>query len=297
MALPVALPPWHLVVQAIISGLLIGCVYALIALGLALIWGVMEVVNFAHGEFLMIAGYLACFLFALYGIDPILSAFLGFIVAGLIGLAIQKGVVEKVLGSPPIVTILVTFSVLLIMCYGALAALGPEVTTTHPWYGVKSIHLGPIAIPLVGLICAGASLAATGVLYVFLTRTYTGIALRATAQNRMAAQLQGIDIKKMYALAFVIGTALTGFAGGLLASFFYIYPEVGARFCALSFVIVVLGGFGSLPGAFVGGLIIGVAEEVAAVFIPPVMKDVVAFIIFILVLLFKPTGLFGGRAS
>jgi len=282
--------------QATTSGLLLGCIYAVVALGLSLIWGVMEIVNFAHGDFLMLSMYLSYFLFTYLGLDPLIGAILGFLMGLALGFIVEKGLIEKVLGSPPIVTILVTFSILLIIRYGAMAAWGPGVKTLHPWYFMAILNLWGVRISMAYLIGALISLAATIALHIFLKKTYTGIALRATSQNRLAAELLGIDAKKMYTLSFCIGVALVGLAGGVLSTFYYVIPEVGGRFCMLSFVIVVLGGFGSLLGTFLGGLIIGVAEEISAIFIPPVMKDVVAFILFLLILMLKPSGLFGEEA-
>jgi branched-chain amino acid transport system permease protein len=284
--------PW-LIAQSMVSGILLGCIYALIALGLALIWGVMEIVNFAHGDFLMISMYLIYFIAKSIGMDPLIGSIVGFLACFTLGFVVEKGLIERVLGFPPIVTIMVTFPLLLILRYGALAAFGPDIRTLHPWYFLEILEIGMVRISMAYLMGALISIAATTALFLFLYKTYTGIALRAVAQNRLAASLSGIDVTKMYTLSFAIGSGLVGLAGGILTSFYYIIPEVGYRFCLLSFVIVVLGGFGSLFGSFIGGLIIGVAEEVSAIFIPPAMKDVIAFLIFLLILLFKPSGLFG----
>lgn len=286
------------IAQAVISGLLIGSLYSLISMGLALIWGVMDIVNFAHGDFMMVAGYLTCILFDYAGVDPLLSVPVAFAVTFVLGILTQRFVIDRVLEAPPVSQIFATFALLMIIRNTALLIWGPKPTTiTGLWYAELVFRPYGLTLSLIHILIAVICMVTTAILYIFITRTYTGIALRATSQNRLAARLLGIDIRKMYLLAFGIGVGLTGIGGALLASFYYIFPEVGARFCMLSFMIVVLGGFGSLFGALVGGLAIGVLEELSALLVNPALKDAIAFGIFILILLFKPTGLFGGRET
>ena len=281
------------VVAALISGVLIGSLYSLVAIGLALIWGVMDIINFAHGDYMMLGGFVA---YGLYkaGIDPLISVPIAFLVIFGVGVATQRAVINPVLDAPLVSQIAATFALLLVIRYGAEAAFGPYTRLVKVPYNT-TINIGSIAIPVPQLIGFAFSIIVTLLLYLFLTRTYTGIVLQATSQNREAAQLLGIDVGKMYDLAFGIGVGIAAVAGVLLLTFYPLFPEEGGFFTLLAFIIVVLGGFGSVFGSYVGGLIIGISETVSALFIAPSLKDVVAFLIFIAMILVKPTGLFGKK--
>ncbi len=281
------------VVSAIINGILVGSIYSLVAMGLALIWGVMDVINFAHGDYMMLGGFIA---YALYlaGLDPLVAVPVAFAVIFLMGVATQRLVINPVLDAPLVSQIAATFALLLMIRYGAEAAFGPYTRLVKVPYA-KTIHLGGITIFVPQLIGFAFSILVALLLYLFLTRTYVGIALQATSQNREAAQLLGIDVKRMYDLAFGIGVGIAAIAGVLLTTFYPLFPEEGGFFTLLAFIIVVLGGFGSVFGSYIGGLIIGVVETVSALFITPSLKDVVAFIIFIVMIMVRPTGLFGKK--
>jgi len=280
---------------AVINGVLIGSIYSLIAMGLALIWGVMDIINFAHGDFMMLGAFTTYWLLALAGLDPMLSIPISFIVVFGLGFLTQKFIIEKILHAPLVSQITATFALLLIIRYGAEAFFGPFTRRVVTSYTGEIVHFGPISFPLTRGIAFIASIAVTIALYLFLTRTYIGTALRAVSQNREAAQLLGIDVKMMYRLAFGLGVGIAAIGGTLLSTFYPIYPEMGAFFCLIAFIIVVFGGFGSVFGAYISGIIIGVAECVSALFIPPTLKDVVAFGLFIAMILIKPTGLFGAK--
>jgi len=276
-----------------VSGILVGSIYSLIAMGLALIWGVMNIINFAHGDFMMLGAFLTYWVYTLLGLDPLLSIPITFITIFLLGVLIQKGVIDRILEAPLLSQIAATFALVLIIRYGAEAWFGPFTRRIVTSYTGEVINLGPLILPLARLLALIVSIIVVLVLYIFLTRTYVGIALRATSQDREAAQLHGINVSTMYKLAFGLGTGIAAIGGLLLSTFYPIYPEMGGYFALLAFIIVVFGGFGSVFGAYISGLIIGVAQSVSALFILPTLKDVVAFLIFILVILFKPTGLFG----
>ncbi len=277
---------------AVVDGILTGSVYAMVGVGLALIWGVMEVINFAHGDYMMLGALTAYFLY-LAGIDPLASTVVAFVVVFVLGVLTQRTVINRILDAPLLTQIAATFAVLLIIRYGVEAALGPYTRRIPSWYADVIYRVGPITIPLAKLIAFIASLIVALGLYIFLFKTDTGIALRATSQNREVAQLMGINVKRMYDLAFGIGVGIAGVGGAILSLFYPIFPEMGGFFALIAFIVVVLGGFGSVFGAYVGAMIIGVVESVSALFVNPALKDVVAFIIFLLIILFKPTGLFG----
>jgi branched-chain amino acid transport system permease protein len=280
------------VLSAVIDGVMIGSIYALVGVGLALIWGVMEIINFAHGDYMMLGALVVYFLY-LAGIDPLIGAIAAFIVVYLLGVLTQRAVIDKILDAPLLTQIAATFAILLIIRYGVQAALGPYTRRLESWYSNIYYHVGFLTIPLPKLVALIVSLLVAALLYVFLFKTDTGIAIRATSQDRVVAELMGINVKKMYELAFGIGVGIAAIAGAILALFYPIFPEMGGFFALIAFIVVVLGGFGSVFGAYIGGIIIGVIESVSALFINPAFKDVVAFVIFLLIILFKPTGLFG----
>ena len=281
------------ILRALISGVLIGSIYSLVSMGLALIWGVMDIINFAQGDFMILGGFTAYLLLTGLGIDPLLGLPITFGVIFALGVLTQIGIIERILHAPPLSQIFATFSLLLIIRYGMEVSLGPFTRRVVTDYSGIILRSGEFAVPLTQLVAFIISIAIAFLLYIFLTKTYTGIALRATAQDRMAAQLHGIDIKKMYRIAFGLGVGISAIGGVLFALSYPIHPERGAYFCTLMFIIVVLGGFGSVFGAYVGGIIIGILQVLSALFILPSLKDIVAFAVFIIILLVKPTGLFG----
>lgn len=279
--------------SAIVNGVLIGSIYSLVAMGLALIWGVMGVINFAHGDYMMLGGFIA---FALYmaGVDPLVAVPVAFATIFLLGVATQRFIINRILDAPLVSQIAATFAVLLIIRYGAEAAFGPYTRLIKVSYA-GTLYIGEIAVSIPQLIGFAFSVLIALFLYIFLNRTHVGIALQATSQNREAAQLLGINVTRMYELAFGIGVGIAAIAGVLLTTFYPLFPEEGAYFTLLAFIIVVLGGFGSVFGSYVSGIVIGVVQSVSALFIPPSLKDVVAFIVFILMVMFKPIGLFGKK--
>lgn len=279
--------------QVIVNGLLVGGIYSLVAVGLNIIYGAMDIVNFAHGEFLMLAMYMAYWLFTLLGLDPLISLPLCAATLFIIGLAVQAGLIDRVLKAPMSSQIFITFGLLLFLRNIVLMVWKPDYRTIKVPYGGEVLILGPVRLPYTSLISFGIALATSVLLYIFLERTDLGTALRATSQDREAAALMGVNVHRMYMLAFGIGSACVGIAGALVATYYPIFPEVGVIFGLVAFVVCVLGGLGNYVGAFVGGLIIGVAEMLGGYWISPAYKHAVSFVIFIIILLVKPEGLFG----
>jgi len=278
--------------QAIVDGLLMGSLYALIAIGLAMIWGIVEIINFAHGEFLMIASFLSYFLFIYLGIDPLISIPLAFLTTFGLGYLVQKGIINRILEAPFLAQIFATFALLLIIRNGFFVAFGPDIRSVTTWYSEATIDLYGIKISIVKLFATTIVIIATILLHLFLTRTYLGTAMRALSQDKTAAQLMGIDIKKVYAIAFGLGAGLAGIGGALLTSFYYVFPEMGVPFTLIAFISVVLGGFGNILGPAIGAVIIGVLQSIGALIMTPSMKDILVYIVFLAILLIKPTGIF-----
>ena len=279
--------------QSLISGILIGGVYALIGIGLTIIFGVMRVINFAHGDLLMIGMYLTYNLFTLAGIDPFVSVALTIPLMFLFGAFLQKFFINRLLGSLPQNQILLTIGMGLIMSNTMMLIYTSDYKILSTTYSSSSISIAGISVSTPLAISFAITAVITLALYWFLMKTDTGQAIRATAQDREAAQLMGINVQRMSMLAFGIGASLAGTAGALISPTYYIFPQIGSIFTLKAFVITVLGGMGSIVGATLGGIIIGIAESVSAVYISSGWKDVVVFVLFLLVLLFKPSGLLG----
>jgi len=279
--------------QSLISGILIGGVYALIGIGLTIIFGVMRVINFAHGDLLMVGMYATYFLFSLLHIDPFLSIVITIPLMFLFGAFLQKVFINRALNALPQNQILLTIGMGLVMSNSIMLAFTSDYKIISTTYSSSSVTILGISVSEPLVYSFVITVAITAALYWFLYKTNTGQAIRATAQDREAAQLMGINVKRMSIIAFGIGTALAGTAGALIAPTYYIFPQVGSVFTLKAFVITVLGGMGSIVGATIGGVLIGVAESVGGVYIGSGWKDVIVFILFLLVLLFKPSGLLG----
>jgi len=283
--------------QPMISGILMGGVYGFIAFGLSLIFGIMRIVNFAHGEFLMIGMYLSVIFWSIFHIDPFISVFvIGLIMFGC-GYGFQRIFINPILRREkqrePISILLFTAGLMLFLQNIALLIMGGDPMSISSSYSSLMINVKNLVISVPRLIVFALSVVFSGVLYAFISRSDTGRAMRAVSQDRQAAKLMGINEYQMFALAMAIGLAIVGVAGTMLSTFFYVYPTIGAVFTLRSFVIVVLGGIGSIPGALLGGVIVGVVESVSAQFMPSAYAEVMIFIIFIFILLVKPAGLFG----
>ena len=282
-----------LFLQSLISGILIGGVYALIGIGLTIIFGVMRVINFAHGDIMMVGMYMTYFLFTLFGIDPFISVLITIPLMFIFGAILQKLFINRILGALPQNQILLTIGLGLIMSNSMMLAFTSDYKILTTSYSSSSYRLAGLSVSKPLAISFLITVVITAALYRFLMKTDTGQAIRATAQDREAAQLMGINVKWMSILAFGIGASMAGTAGALISPTYYIFPQVGSAFTLKAFVITVLGGMGSIVGATLGGVIIGVVESMGAAYISSDWKDVVVFAIFLLVLLVKPSGLMG----
>jgi branched-chain amino acid transport system permease protein len=280
-------------VQSLLSGVLVGGVYALIGIGLTLIFGVMRVINFAHGELLMVGMYLTFFVFTLLGIDPFLSIVIVIPLMFLFGAFLQRIFIHRVLDALPQNQILLTIGLGLIMSNTVMLVFTSDYRILTTSYSSAAVTLAGISISKPLFISFVVTAAITAILYWFLIETNTGQAIRATAQDREAAQLMGVNVRRMGVVAFGIGSALAGTAGALISPTYYIFPQVGGAFTLKAFVIVVLGGMGSIIGATLGGIVIGAVESLAAVYVSSGLKELFVYVLFLLVLLLKPSGLLG----
>jgi branched-chain amino acid transport system permease protein len=280
-------------IQAVIDGLLIGGVYAVISIGLTLVYGVMGIINFAQAEFLMVGMLVAWFAWAFLGLDPVLAAPLSFAVAFVIGWFVQGQLISRVLKAPSVAQIFLTVGLLIVIENGALLAFGSQFRSVTTWYQTVSLSLGPLFVSVPYLIAFTMSLACGVALWWFMRTSWFGRAMRATAQNPGAAQLMGIDSALMYRIAFALGVGLTAFGGAVIMPYVTVYPGVGSQYVVLMFTVVVLGGLGSVAGAVVGGLAVGVIQALSALVFPIQLQNLVLFIVFILVLAVRPQGLVG----
>ncbi len=279
--------------QALVSGVLIGFVFALIAAGLSLIFGVMDIVNFAHGEFLMLSMYLSYFVYTGLGWDPLAALPLNAAALFGLGVAVYYLLIKRVLKAPMLAQIFATFGLGVFLQNLAVWLWLPDFRTVGDTWLTGRVEVLGIFVSRPQLAAAIGAVLTTGGLFWLLTRTEVGRALLATAEDRQAAALMGIDADRMFALAWGLGAACVGVAGALLSTFYYVFPQVGAVFGLVAYVAVALGGFGSVAGAFVGGIIIGAVESLAGVFIEPALKNVFVFGIYLAVVLLRPRGLFG----
>ena len=280
-------------VQSLVSGLLTGSLYAMIGIGLTVVFGVMRIINLAHGEMVMLGMFAAYFSQKLWGIDPFASVLVWAPVMFLFGMALYRTLLRKIVAGGELNTLLYTAGLSLLIANLALFAWTGDYRTIILPYGLTPMRPFGIAVPAALALGFGLAVAITGALWAFLNRTNLGRAIRATSQNREAAVLMGIDVERVAVVTFGLGTALAGAAGVLLAPSLYLYPTVGELLVVKSFVIVVLGGLGSVPGAIAGGLLLGVVESLGAVYVSATYKDGLGYVLFLLVLLYRPAGLFG----
>jgi branched-chain amino acid transport system permease protein len=282
----------EIVVQSLVSGLLMGLVYALIAAGLSLIFGLMEIVNFAHGEFLMLAMFATFWAWTLGRVDPVVSLPGTAVLLFVFGVVVYKLIISRILGASMLAQVFATFGLAVFLRSAAQFLWTPDFRLVqNPWVAGR-LSLFGIYVGTPQLTAAGAALVAFLLLYGFVTRTETGLALQATAQDRQAAALMGIDTERMFALGWGLGAACVGVAGALLANFFYVFPDVGATFALIAYVTVALGGFGNVPAALASGVLVGLVEVLVGLW-APAFKYVGVFVLYLGVVLWRPHGLFG----
>lgn len=285
--------PLTTLLQVLLTGLLTGGVYALVGIGLSLVFGVMRVVNFAHGEFLALGMYVSLLLFQSLGVDPFLSVLVVLPALAVLGYVIQRVLIAPMIGAPEHMTILMTVGIGLVISNLLLYGFGAHPQSIYTWYSTRTFSPGGVTFsaPLTAsfLITVAAILG----LYWLLMHTELGRAMRATAQNRDAAELQGVDTVRTRGWAFGIGVGLSAVAGSLLLPVLYVIPTVGGVFTLKAFVVTVLGGMGNVIGAIGGGLILGVAESLGAAYVSSGYRDAFGLVAFLVVLLLRPAGLFG----
>ncbi|MFQ5711679.1 MAG: branched-chain amino acid ABC transporter permease [Candidatus Geothermarchaeales archaeon] len=277
------------------SGLLLGGIYALVSIGLTLIYGTMDIINFAHGSFLMLSMYMSFWLWRLLGFDPYLTLPLATLTFFLIGWVVQRELIDRVLKAGLVSQLFITFGLMMVLENSALALWTVDTRNIRTAFSTMNVPwLKPMGIFILypKLVAFIISLIVSAILYLFLTRTFLGLAIRSTAQNKEVASIVGVNIRTIYALTFAIGIALVGIAGALLSAYFPMTPYVGLLFLLPAFVVSVLGGLGNYAGAFFGGLIIGLVEVYAGFFYPQ-YKMLAYMAVFFIILLFRPYGLLG----
>jgi branched-chain amino acid transport system permease protein len=268
-------------------------IYALVAIGLTLIFGVVRIVNFAQGEFVMLGMYATYWLWKLWGIDPYLSLLITMPLLFCFGVLVQRFLFRPILYAPDMAQIFMTVGISVILMNAALFFFTADFRTVKTTYSEWTLHLVGVALPMPRLFAFIGALLLAGLLTLFLTKTDVGKALRAVAQDREVSMLLGINPDRMYLLAVGLGAALSGAAGGLIVPFFYVFPTVGVIFVLIAFVVVILGTLGSIEGAMLAALIVGVAESLGILFAGADLGLVVVFAILVATLVFKPSGLRG----
>jgi branched-chain amino acid transport system permease protein len=280
-----------------VSTLLLGGIYALIAVGLTLIFGIMRVVNFAHGEFLMLGMYLAFWAFSLWALDPYVTLLVSLPLFFLIGLLSYALVMRGVITASHNVQIFTTVGLSTALQNVALVLWTADFRVIRPWHSAVVLRMGGTAFNLSQVVAFLIAVGLTVALFAFMKWTHTGRVMRATAQDRDAATLMGIDTDRVYRLTWAIGIAVVGAAGALVAPLYAVYPTAGLQFVLLAYVVVVLGGLGDMVGAMLGSLIVAIVEVVGSYFFGAAWKEVLYFLLFIAVLLFRPAGLLGQRGA
>jgi branched-chain amino acid transport system permease protein len=282
-----------ILVQVIVGGLLLGAVYALFSSGLTLVWGMMNIVNFAHGDFVMLGMYVAFVVYTLFGAGPLLGAPIAMLVLATVGVIVYFGLIRDIMKGPMLAQILGTFGLALLLRYSVFWWFGANFLSLPENIVGGTFEIAGLRLQASRLLAGAVALLVTLGLHLLLTRTSLGSKMLAVAEDSTAAQLMGIRPDAMQAIAWAIAAGATGLAGALIAAFFYIVPTVGETLGIVAFVTVSLGGFGSVPGALMAGLLIGVIESLSAYWIGAVYKDMVVYSLFLGFLWFRPQGLMG----
>jgi branched-chain amino acid transport system permease protein len=275
------------------NGILLGGFYCLLGIGMTLIFGVMRIINACHGDLLMIAMYLAFFLFTAMKLDPFVTIFVAMPVLFVLGCAIYSGLIRRLRGEFEENSLILTWGIALVLVNMFTLAFTADYRSIVTSYSTQNLTVAGISLSIPMLSSFGVAVVLTAALYVFLLRSNLGRAIRAIAQNRPAAQLMGINVERVQTISYGIGAALAGAAGAAFSSVFYMFPAIGGLFTVKAFEVIVLGGLGNVVGAFFAGILLAVAESLGAIFISTGLKDAFGFLIFMLVLIFRPAGLFG----
>ena len=279
--------------QQVVNSLLIGSVYSLVAIGLTLIWGVMNIINFAHGDFLMLGMFIAFWFYTLLGVDPILSIPICTAILFILGLLIYRFIVSKVMTGPVLAQLVVTFGVSIFLANLAVMLWTPDFRLIEKPFLSGTWTLGAVQLSVPKFAASVGSVLVSAAVFVFLKKTKTGKAILAVEMNRESALLMGINTERINSLSFGLGSALVGIAGAFLSMYYYIYPQVGGLFGLISFCIVALGGFGSIEGAFVAGILIGFVQTLGGYFFDPAYKYAIVFMVYLIVVWIRPQGLLG----
>jgi branched-chain amino acid transport system permease protein len=287
--------PAEIYLNVAVSGLLTGLVYGLMALGLSVIFGVVRVVNFAHGEMMTIAMYLAVVLFAYYRLDPLLMLVPIAGVLFCLGYVMQAGLINPFINRPEHSQFMLLVAIAIIMVNALLIVFGPDARSVQTSYAFDSFAVGPLIVDATKTYAGAAAIVVAAALFAFFRFADVGKAMRACADNYTGALVVGLDVKRLYALTFGLGAACVGAAGCMMVLIIDVTPPLGPAYTLLAFVIVITGGLGSMPGALLGGVLIGMTEALAGLLFTPSAKSMFAFAILVLVLLFRPQGLLGKR--
>jgi len=289
--------PAEIYLNVAIGGLLTGLVYGLMALGLSVIFGVVRVVNFAHGEMMTVAMYLAVVLFSAFKLDPLVMMVPIAAVLFAFGYVMQAALINPFINRPEHSQFILLVAVGLILVNVLLIIFGPDARNVQTSYSLDSFLLGSVIIDATKAYAGGAAISFAAALFAFFRFSYTGKAIRACADNHIGALVVGLDVKRLYALTFGLGAACVGAAGAMLVLLFDVTPALGPAYTLLAFIIVITGGLGSMPGALIGGVLIGLTEALAGLFFIPSAKSMFSFGLLVLVLLFRPQGIMGKRRA
>jgi len=285
-----------IVINVIVQGVLTGLVYGLMALGLSVIFGVVRVVNFAHGEFTVVAMYATYLLFVTLKLDPIVSLFPIAVAFFLIGYVLQSTLINRFVGRAEHEQFILLVGLAIVIVNSLLMIFGPDARPTNLPYAIESYVVGPLFLDKARVYAAAGALLASASLFAFFRYTATGTAIRACADNLTGAAVVGLNVKRLYALTFGLGLACVGAAGALMVTIADASPLLSQAFTLLAFIIVIIGGLGSMTGALIGGVLIGVSEALASFFLAPSMKSMFSFALLVAVLVFRPRGLMGRSA-
>jgi branched-chain amino acid transport system permease protein len=277
-----------LLAQILLNGVLLGGLYGLMALGMALVWGVLNIVNLAHGAFVMLGGYCVYFVFTGLGIDPFAALPVAFLATFALGYLLQRYVLNLIVRSAQLNTLLITFGLDVVLTYLAQLAFTADFRTINPSYAGANITIFDLTLPLLRFAAFVAAIIFATLLWIMLQRTRLGRSIRATAQNLTAARLYGVDPARLYALTFGLGVGIAGAAGGLYGMVSQVTPYIGATLTAKSFVITIIGGLENPFGIVLGGIAIGVIEALASIYIGPTFTDAISFGLLVVILIVRP---------
>ncbi len=279
--------------QILLNGILMGGLYALMAIGMALIWGVMDIINIAHGSFIMLGAFTTYWLFSIFGMDPFVSLIFSIAILFVLGYCVQRFIINYIIRAGAFITLILAFGIDIFIKNSALVAWTADIRMVNVPYGAANFSIGSLTIPTVRLVAFGMVIIISLLFFYILNRTSLGRSIRATSQDLDAARLVGVDVAKTYAVTFGIGVGAAAAAGTLFSIIYPISPMMGGALTLKSFVVVIIGGLGSMLGPIVGGLILGITEAFSSSWLGPTYANLISFTILVLVLIFRPKGILG----